>query len=149
MGLSRASGPTYGAKQTLACIRVADISSGAGNGLSTVLAAFVVPTGEDWYATEFLYHRQSTGSTGIQFSVQDDSTVLASTTIGGANSSLADKAGFLIITPTAGEYEGAQILSGSTVTFNVVQSSVAPASSGVTLTLRGFIRFVNSTKAEV
>src|SRR5574342_86437 len=99
MGKSALSGAMYGAKALLATIRVADISSGGGNDLSTNLASFVVPTGEDLYACELGYHRQSTGSTGLTLSVQDDSTVLASTAIG---SSAADRTGFVIITPSPG-----------------------------------------------
>lgn len=145
MGKTAFSGPVFGAKATLASIRCETISSGAGNGVSTNLASFVVPTYEDWYATELLYHRQSTGSTGITVSAQDDSTVLASTSL---NSSLADRAGFVTITPDPGEYQGARIAAGSTVTLNISQSSAAPPSSGVTLTLRGYTRFINSSSYE-
>lgn len=145
MGKTAFSGPVYGAKALLATIRVSDISSGAGNGLSTNLASFVIPVGEDWYATEFAYHRQSTGSTGLELSIQDDSTKISSVTIG---SSLADRTGYLTITPDGGEYQGKQMASGSTITFNVVQSSVAPPSSGVTLALYGYKRFVNSSAYE-
>lgn len=145
MGKTAFSGPVFGAKCLLATVRVSDISSGAGNGLSTNLAAYVIPTGEDWYATEFGYHRQSTGSTGIEFSVQVNSSKFSSKTIA---SSAADQAGFVTITPTPGEFQGQQLPSGSTITFNVVQSSLAPASSGVTLSLYGYKRFINSSSYE-
>ena len=144
MGKTAYTGPLYGAKQTLASIRVSDISSGAGNGVSTSLSVFLCPLGEDWYGTEFSYHRQSTGSTGIEFSVQDDGTKFSSITI---TSSAADQLGYVSITADAGEYEGRRIAAGSTVSFNIVQSSVAPASSGVSLALYGYRRFISSSLA--
>lgn len=145
MGKTAFSGPVFGAKAILANVHISDLSSGAGNGVSTNVGAFVIPTGEDWYATEFGYHRGSTGSTGIEFSVQVNSSKVSSVTVG---SSLADRAGFVTISPTPGEYQGLQLPSGSTITFNVVQSSVAPPSSNINLVLYGYKRFVNSSAYE-
>lgn len=145
MGKTAYSGPVYGAKQTLFSVHVSDISSGAGNGVSTNLGMTRVPVGEDWYACEFAYHRGSTGSTGIEFSVQANSSKISSVTIA---SSAADQMNFILITPDGGEYEGTRIASLSTVSFNVVQSSVAPATSNVTLSLYGYRRFINSTRSE-
>ena len=49
MGKTAFSGPVFGAKQTLFSVRVPDISSGSGSGLSSVIiGSWVVPVGEDW-----------------------------------------------------------------------------------------------------
>jgi hypothetical protein len=146
MGKTAFSGPVYGAKGTLHSFRVQDISTGAGDGLAgVVLSGLIVPSGEDWYATEFSAFRGSTGSTGMGFAVLDDSTLVSSATI---NSSLANASTLALIAADGGEYEGKRIAGGSVVTFTVTQSSGVAASSAVTLCLSGFRRFVSSTRAE-
>jgi hypothetical protein len=146
MGKTAYSGPVYGAKQTLASLRVQDISTGGGDGLAgVVLSGLLVPSGEDWYATDFSVFRGSTGSTGMGFAVLDDSTLVSSVTI---NSSVANASSGVIVTADPGEYEGKRIAAGSVVTFTVTQSSGVAASSAVTLCLSGFRRFVSSTRAE-
>lgn len=146
MGATRFSGPVYGAKQTLFSCSKQDVSSGAGSGLAgIVIAGTVVPSGEDWYATEFTVYRGSTGSTSLGLAVLDDSSVVSSATI---TSSLAAAKQQNIIAADAGEYEGTRILSGSVVEFSLSQSSAVGASSNVTVQLSGYRRFISSTRAE-
>jgi hypothetical protein len=148
MGKTAFTGPVYGAKQTLINFTHDAISTGSGNGLSSVvLYTCIVPSGEDWYASEFNVARDSTGGStvvGWSLNVQDDGTAIATI----ANASTTTFNTISIITPTAGEYEGKQIASGSTVTFALTVSSVATASSAVSVTLSGYRRFINSTRAE-
>jgi hypothetical protein len=149
MGKTAFSGPLYGGKATLISYGINAVSTGSGNGLSSVvLYTCIVPSGEDWYATEFNVARDSTGGstvgTGMVVNVQDDGTAVAS--IG--NTSTTTYNTLSIITPTAGEYEGKQIASGSTVTLAITVSSGGTPSSAVSVTLSGYRRFINSTRAE-
>lgn len=145
MGRTRYSGPVYGAKQTLISFNSALLSSGAGNGISTVAGMTIVPAGEDWYATEFQASRVSTGSTVAAFWVTDDSTVVSSVT---QTSSLAELNTINIITPDGGEKEGTRIASGSTVRFHFSNSSAQAAIVGATWVLSGYRRFITSSRAE-
>ena len=144
MGITRFSGPAYGAKATLLTGYQAVISSGAGNGISSTTNIFTIPAGEDWYATELSAFRKSTGSTGMACALLDDSTVVATATI---NSSLADASTTVTITADGGEYEGTRLAAGSVIAFRVTTSSVCSTSSDLTMTLRGFTRWVDSSRA--
>lgn len=139
MGKTNFSGPTYGAKATLFSIGPVTPSTGA----TGVLGGTIVPAGEDWYATEVVLYRNSTGSTNIVVSVLDDSTSLG--TVGVAGSSVAGGA-VTIFTTDGGEYEGTRIASGSVITFT--NSSHAGPNANLHINLRGFTRFVNSSRGE-
>jgi hypothetical protein len=139
MGKTAFSGPVYGAKQTLMAANF-NASSGAS---TIVYAGTIVPSGEDWFATEVSFYKGDTGSTGLVAVVRDDSTTVSSQAI---SSSLAGTSTIVIVTKDAGEYEGAKIASGSTVTFEVLSPTVG--TSRVTITLSGFRRFLSSTRAE-
>lgn len=144
MGKTSFSGPVYGAKATLFTAYQHTQSSGAGDGINSTIAKVTVPAYEDWYATELFASRGSTGSTGLICRVLDDSTALVSVTL---NSSLADASSGAIVTADGGEYEGSRIVAGSVVSFTLVNSSVTPTSSNITMTLRGFTRLIDSTRA--
>lgn len=147
MGKTAYSGPVYGAQSVLLYGRIADVSSGAGDGVSTQIGRIVVPRGQDWFLTDFQAARTSTGSTGLGFSLLANSTVLSSLTI---NSSLADASSLAQLTPDGGEYAGVRVAQNTTLTVRVAQSSVAPASSGVYISVHGFVRYAVSTRnAEV
>lgn len=147
MGKTAFSGPVYGAKAVLATLGpVAAISTGAGDGLSSVvLGGFIVPTGEDWYATELNAYRCSTGSTSMIVTCNANSSAVGTVAFTSSN---ADQNRITIVTRDGGEYEGKRIASGSTVNFTISQSSVVGASSGLTVTLHGFRRFVDSSRTE-
>lgn len=146
MGKTAFSGPVYGAQHTLYAVRV-DVSSGGGNGVSTEVGWTVVPVGQDWFVTDFQVMRMSTGSTGLGIGLYDDSSNVSSIVL---NSSLANASSIAMIAPDGGEYAGARIAAGSTVTIRAIQSSVAPASSGVYVNVLGYVRYVASTRnAEV
>jgi hypothetical protein len=138
MGLSRLSGPAYGAKATL--LGVGPFSASTGS--SAIFSGAVVPSGEDWYATELVCFRNSTGTNGFVVSLHKNSSLIGSVTL--ASTAVAGAVG--IITKDGGEYEGARLASGSTITLS--HSSHAGANANVTVTLRGFTRFVNSTRSE-
>lgn len=144
MGKTAFDGPAFGSQQTLCSVRVGDISSGAGDGLSSVvLASGIVPAGEDWYACELNASRGSTGSTGLKITFNDDSTQVAVVTLA---SSVANDNRISVITKDSAEYSGTRMASGSTWTLTVTQSSVAPASSAVYAAVSGYRRWIPSTR---
>lgn len=142
MGKTAFSGPVYGAAGHLYSVRF-DVSSGAGNGVSTEVGYTVVPTGQDWYITDFNVMRMSTGSTGLGIALYDDSTVVSSVVL---NSSLANASSRVELPPDGGEFAGVRIAQGSTVTIRAIQSSAVAASSGCYANVLGFVRFVPSTR---
>lgn len=139
MGKTAFSGPVYGAKQTLFSMGPA----AASTGVIAAIAGTVVPAGEDWYATELVLYRNSTGSTNLVISLLDDSTTVGSVGIGGSSIAAGNIA---IFTPDGGEYEGTRLASGSVLTFN--HSSHAGPNINNFVSLYGFRRFANSTRGE-
>lgn len=139
MGKTSFSGPVFGAKQTLFSVGPVAASTGS----SAVFAGTVIPPGEDWYATELLLYRNSTGSTNFVVSLHDDSTLLGSVTAGGSSVAMSN---YAIIAKDANEYEGKQMLSGSTITLS--HSSHAGPNINLVAVLRGYTRFANSTRPE-
>lgn len=135
MGKTAFSGPVYGAKATL-------LSFTTWPGSTLVPCQVTVPSGEDWIATEIMLYRQSTGSTAFGMALLDDSTLVSSVTI---TSSLAAQDKTVVITSDASEYEGKVIASGSVVKLTLDSTSLANAP--VVGTLRGFTRYVDSTRA--
>ena len=144
MGLTRFSGPIYGAKCVLLSVSKETISSGGGNGLSTTIGKTIVPVYEDWYITEFTGSRASSGSTSHGISLDDDGTVLSSITF---NSSTPEANTLNTLTAAGGEYEGALVAGGSTLSVFVGCSSAVSASSGITASVRGYIRWIASSRA--
>lgn len=158
MGLSRKSGPVYGAKSLLASASIATTSSGA----STLLAAsWVVPVYEDWFITEITGYCSSASSGGNTLTIKSEggSTSAALRDWGaGSNSTKAQTIGTatwgtsttgpILSTPaaTAGEYEGVWVPAGSTV--RAVLSSVVNPIANLNIGIRGFARFISSTRSE-
>lgn len=160
MGKTAYSGPVYGAKATL---MTCGPLTGAASGTTGVVARTIVPQGETWYVTEMICSASTNSSNfGVKLKVKGTSTSAsypgpgpdpnfptgnAGTVI--AFVSGASTAGFNAVayptTPTAGEYEGYAIPANSSVR---VISSGAAAPSALSVVLRGFTRFLNSTRAE-
>ncbi len=159
MGLTRFSGPVYGAKGVLTTF----ISSSGTQNTSTadafVNARHIVPVGEDWFICEaglslsttsssaqsFLLKTEG-GSSGIlRLSGQLDSTKAQTVTTWATTTSTTLAWTLNIVTPTPGAYEGLYVPSGSTVRL------VSSGSAGPGLPyceVYGFRRFVSSTRAE-
>lgn len=138
MGRTNFSGPLYGAKATLF-----GVTAAASTGSSAVFSGARVPSGEDWYVTELSLYRASTGSTSLVISLHDDSTLV--TTVGVGGSSLAGAGSVTILAADGGEYEGTRIASGSVLTLS--HSSHAGPNAGLTVVVRGYTRFIDSTRA--
>lgn len=142
MGKTAFSGPVYGAKSLLW------MAHRDNQVISTAVATFAginVPAYEDWYVTELKAWRGSTGSTDFIVALVDDSTSVATVAI---TSSLAAVAGSTTIAATGGEFEGYQILNGSSLTLTVQNgNSSVVGSSDFTAWVYGFIRFIDSTRA--
>jgi hypothetical protein len=159
MGKTAFSGPVYGAKGVLATFSAGAVTS---SGASTALAAsWIVPAGEDWFITEYGAYCSTCSSGGNTVTIKSEggSTTGANREWGdGSNSTKAQTIGSLtwgtstggpligIVTKTAGEYEGKWVPTGSTV--RAVLSSVLNPIANFNVTLRGFPRFINSTRAE-
>lgn len=136
MGVSRFSGPVYGSKGSL--FSVGPVSASTGS--SAVFAGTVVPAGEDWYATELLLYRNSTGSTNFIVSLQDDSTTIGQVSVNGSSIAVSNYSSFVT---DGGEFEGTRIASGSVITLS--HSSHAGPNANINVVVRGFTRFVNSS----
>lgn len=143
MGYARFSGPVYGAKGTMLTGYQAAISSGGGNGMNSTILSVVVPVGEQWYATDLLVYRKSTGSTGMACTLRLNSSVIATVNL---NSSLADASSKAEIAPDGGEKEGTLLDSGQTVSLQAVTSSVCSTSSDLTMIVRGYTRYLDSSR---
>lgn len=147
MGKTAFSGPVYGAKSLLWTPFVLVVSSG---GTTQTIARTVVPTYEDWMITEVAYACSScsTGSAAASsvasFMVKDDgSTLHGATVLSGTNATA------LVTVPAdGGEYEGKRVAGGSTLAFVVAGGSSAVAMGSVRADVRGYIRFINSTRPE-
>jgi hypothetical protein len=153
MGATRFSGPVYGAKSNL--LTLAYAAGAISSNASTTLvpgSAFIVPNYEAWIVTG-LFPTVSTCSSlaaSIKLKVEYPAFGAASsgsTTILSVNSGTSTSIGstWVIATTSPGEYEGFFCPPNSTLRF--VSSATSPM--GITnLNLHGFIRFVNSSRAE-
>jgi hypothetical protein len=163
MGKTSFSGPVYGAKSLLWTFGpyTQTGSSGASTVLVTANAARPVPAYEDWYITE-VELRTSTNSSvaaghGVYLKSEGGSTVVPlrqdgkPSTMAQTIASIVNAAGsttwstLVQTTPTAGEYEGTYVPAGSSL--RVLTSGVSLL-GGLQVNVYGFIRFINSTRAE-
>ena len=139
MGKTAFSGPVFGAKSLLASAGVDAVSTGAGDGISTAVGFAIVPSGEDWYVTDFAAGRESTGSTSYGLAVDVNGSNVSSITF---TSSLAAQRRINVIAADAGEFAGVRVPTGCTITFRLVVSSGIGASSGVSMALYGYPRYI-------
>jgi hypothetical protein len=147
MGKTAYAGPVYGAKSALWNPFVLVVSSG---GATQTVAMTRVPTYEEWYVTEVLA-QCSTSSTGaaaassvanVQFKA-NGSTLHTPLIFQNTNT-----VAMVTVTPTPGEYEGRLIAAGSTITFVAAGGDTAVAMGSLRGELRGYIRFISSTRSE-
>lgn len=158
MGLSRNAGPVYGSKNLLASATIATTSTGASSALT---CSWIVPNYEDWFITEIAGYCSTCSSGGNTVTIKSEGGSTTAALRGwadGSNSTKAQTVGTLtwgtsttgpqLSTPTAtaGEYEGKWVPAGSTI--RAVISSVANPIASLNINLRGFTRFVSSTRAE-
>jgi hypothetical protein len=143
MGRTRFDGPVYGAKGTLLSGYLGEVSSGGGNGSTVTIMAAPVPVGETWFVTDWSVVRVSTGSSAYQFQIQKNSSVISSGRITDTTAQA-----FLSVIPTAdgGESEGIAVAGPSTLALLHLNSSAVGASSGLSFCIRGFTRFVDSSR---
>jgi len=144
MGITRFSGPVYGAKQTLLSGHRAVISSG----LSTlVIGSVTVPLGEDWYVTEVIAGA-STCTTGVAgVAVTGNSTAIA----GAAATITSTETWAVARVPSTsvsqGEYEGYKVTGGTVLEVEGISGSTAVAVGNMNWAIRGYSRWVDSTIA--
>lgn len=159
MGKTAFKGPVYGAKGLLAKYSMGAVTSSGAS--SALVASWIVPAGEDWFITEISGYCSTASSGGNTVTIKSEggSTTGASRDWGsGSNSTIAQTVGTLtwgtsttgpvvsIVTASAGEYEGKWVPTGSTV--RAVLSSVLNPIANLNISLRGYPRFINSTRAE-
>lgn len=139
MGKTAFSGPVYGAKANL----VSGFYTAVSSATSQVIASIALPAYESWVVTELIAHC-STCTTGVaRISVLDDSTNLGTGTFVSTVAAVVTT-----ITADAGEYEGAVVAPGSTLTIAANAGSTAVAMGSIQWSLRGYTRFVSSTRSE-
>jgi hypothetical protein len=150
MGLTRHSGPLYGAKSLL--WGYSRSSTVAPSTAIFTFAQVIVPTGQDWYVTDFHAFRESTHSTNFVLSLSDDSSRATETTRTVANlaitSSAAAQVASTAVAADAGEYEGKRVAAGSTLTLQLANGNSSVTGATFTAWAYGYIRFVSSTRAE-
>jgi hypothetical protein len=162
MGLTRNSGPVYGAKGLL---WVTGPAAAASTSASTVNAFLqpaygkrVVPPYEDWFVTE-AYLTCSTVSTVVAAAQWILKTEGGSTTVPRSNGNASTNAATIltiasggssnmgvhaIAAVTAGEIEGTWCPAGSTLRW---VSSYADATTLPQMQVMGYIRYIDSTRA--
>lgn len=150
MGLTRFSGPSYGAKSLL--WGYARSSTTAPSTSVYTFAQIVVPPGQDWFVTDFAAFRESTHSTSFTLSLSDDSSRATTSTRTVADlaitSSAAGVAASTVVPADAGEYEGRRVASGSTLTLQLANGGSSVTGWTGAAWAYGYIRFVNSTRPE-
>lgn len=150
MGKTAFSGPVYGAKSLL--WNYARSSTIPPSTATYTAAQMVVPAGQDWMVTDFHAFRESTHSTAFVVTLVDDSSRAAASSAAVANlaftSSLAGAVGSTVVAADAGEYEGRRVAAGSTLTLTVGSGNSSVTSSPFAAWAYGYIRFINSTRAE-
>lgn len=165
MGKTAYKGPVYGGKCNLFTYGpyTETRSSGGTTGLYTANASYVLPPYEDWFITEATLTVSTNSSVaaghGIYVKTEGGTTTILPRAEAVGNGSTRAQTIFTFVnaagsttwstwaTATAdpGEYEGAWVPAGS---------SIRIVSSGITLlgllqlNVRGFIRYINSTRAE-
>jgi len=155
MGVTRFSGPVYGAKAGLMTFAFAAgaITSNASTALLPA-AITTIPTYESWVLTGLWANVSTCSSNNYQFKVKFEAptgggSAGTSTTSGtihtlGSGTSTSISSFVNPTTPTPGEYEGFVVPPGSTLRI-VSSGNSAP---GITnLNLHGYIRYVDSTRA--
>ena len=141
MGRTSFAGPVYGAKSLLWAFRADNLPASTA---AQTVASIIVPKGSDWYPTEMHVYRGSSFSTALVVTLTDDSTTVGDVAV---TSSLAGATASTVFAKTAGEYEGQQIVSGSSVSLLVSNgNSSAAGSSAVNVWVYGYVRF-NSTSS--
>lgn len=162
MGISRMSGPVYGAKSLLWTYGpyAQTGSSGASTVLVTANSVRVVPPYEDWYITE-MEARTSTNSSvaaghGVYLKSEGGSTTVPPRPDGKVSTvtqtifSLSNAAGsttwstWATAPVTAGEYEGTYVPAGSSL--RLLTSGVTLL-GGLQVNVYGYIRYIDSTRS--
>ena len=163
MGITRFSGPVYGAKSLLWTYGpFADThSTGASTALLNANSVRQVPNYEDWFITE-AYVNVSTNSSvaathGLLLKSEGGSTTGISRAPGGYTSTVAQTifttsnpaasttwSAAIAVTGSAGEYEGLYVPAGSTL--RLVSSGVS-VMGNVQVNVMGYIRYVDSTRS--
>jgi hypothetical protein len=159
MGKTAFKGPVYGAKGLLAKYSAGAVTS---TGASSALAcSWIVPVYEDWFICEVSAYCSTASSGGNTITVKSEggSTIAAMRDWADGNNSTkaqtvvtatwgTSTTGPLLAaaTATAGEYEGKWVPGGSTI--RLVLSSIANPIANLNVSLRGYTRFINSTRSE-
>jgi hypothetical protein len=150
MGKTAFSGPVYGAKSLL--FSYSKSSTTVTSTATVTLAQIIVPTGQDWYVSDFQAFRESTHSTSFVLSLSDDSSRATSSTrtVAGLaiTSSAAAQVASTVVTVDAGEYEGRRVAAGSTLTLQLANGNSSATGAVFSAWAYGFIRFVSSTRSE-
>ena len=153
MGITRFNGPVYGAKAAISDRAIASVATAAS---TTYVTSWIVPAYEDWYLCEmnlFCSTCSSGGNTitlktegGSTTILRPDGTQTRSATLGFGTwgASTGGALAPVTLAPSAGEYEGSWVPAGSSV--RVLGSSISAVMTNFNISLRGFTRYVDSTR---
>lgn len=159
MGLSRMSGPVYGAKGLLWVFGPVTGSTGATTSALAVNSIRVVPNYEDWFITEahlICSTNSSVASAHAVYLKTEGGVTLQNRPDGKGSTNAATILSMVMAagsttwstwataTASAGEYEGTWCPAGSTIR---IVSSGASAPAGVQVQVMGYIRYCDSTRA--
>lgn len=154
MGKTAFKGPVYGAKSML---WGGHLATGTTNASTILVGATAIPPYEDWYITEVCASFSTGSSAGNSFVFKSEGGSSGLARYDGLGSTVAQTIATInsgtstslnnvtTVTATAGEYEGLYVPAGSTL--RLVSSAVNPLSK-VNWSLRGYIRFIPSTRSE-
>ena len=161
MGKTAFHGPVYGAKGLLAKYSAGAASSTGAS--SALTMAWIVPSYEDWFVCELSAYCSTCSSGGNVFALKTEggSTTgvlprakapgngsTRAATLGSINTGTSTGGPFLTtISADPGEFEGAWVPAGSTL--RLVLSSVANPIANLNFSVRGFTRFVASTRTNM
>lgn len=137
MGITRVSGPLYGAKSLLLMAAASSVATGG----ESEIFEFDVPADEDWYITNVNAYCTACDSSAATCNIKDDGTAIMS-----AVTFVADDNAAGTITATAGEDEGKAVAGGSALTFLVTAGNTT-AVADVHISVHGFIRAGATKKA--
>lgn len=160
MGITRFSGPVYGAKSLLG---IAAFNSGSSGASSQFIRNWVVPPYETWYLTEMMVYCSSNSSNANfklkvkgtstsatapgpgpdpNFPTGNPSTGVFNVSMGASTVNTFVQA--LPVSQTPGEYEGYAAPANSSI--RLVSTSVNPLGP-FNVGFHGFVRYIDSTRS--
>lgn len=161
MGKTSFKGPVYGSKSVLWSHFIPVTSSGGSTAIAAVNSLRVVPAYEDWYVCELqascstctsnaaaIYLKTEGGLTTIpaRLDAPGNGSTRAATLTSFTSGTSTTFSTQVVITASAGEYEGSFVPAGSTLR---LVSSGDSGIANLNINVIGYRRWINSTRSEL